>query len=154
MLAGIPLKREESEVPAVSLDSIVKAPVGRARRAYGWPGIAHCIVTELAHLLPPPQNPWPAWNHGGRHRYRKDGSVEINVDEGTWRDHRTGEGGGIYSLLVKLLGSRRAAREWIADENPAAQARSRSAWRRPEHLRQRPQATPQPKPPPAPEPSP
>ena len=35
--------------------------------------------------------------------------MEINVDEGTWRDHRTGEGGGIYSLLVKLLGSGRAA---------------------------------------------
>ena len=67
------------------------------------------------HLLPKPVtvDPWPSWAPSKVRRFREDGSLEINLPEGTWRDHRTGEGGGIFSLLAQLLGSREAARSWL-----------------------------------------
>ena len=67
------------------------------------------------HLLPKPVavDPWPSWTPSKIRRFGEDGSLEINLPEGTWRDHRTGEGGGIFSLLARQLGSREAARSWL-----------------------------------------
>ena len=90
------------------------------RRRYridpGWPGVATSIVRELADLLPPPmpEEPFAFFEADDAvRRYRRDGSLRIDTAEGTWCDDRTGEGGGIYGLLVKLLRSRQAAREWV-----------------------------------------
>ena len=85
------------------------------KRGCGWTGVAECIVMDHPHLLPKPVtvDPWPSWAPSKVRRFREDGSLEINLPEGTWRDHRTGEGGGIFSLLAQLLGSREAARWWL-----------------------------------------
>ena len=85
-------------------------------RGPGWPGVAKCIVADYPDILPepaPPATVWPCWTPLKLHRYREDGSLQINVAEGTWRDLRTGDGGGIFSLLARLLGSRAAARSWL-----------------------------------------
>ncbi|MCY4453856.1 MAG: hypothetical protein OXC01_18085 [Immundisolibacterales bacterium] len=73
-------------------------------------GVDRFIVAEFGHYLPPGESTWPAFLFGGPHRYRQDGSLEIDIDNGTWRDQRTGESDGVYSRLVKLLGSQRGAR--------------------------------------------
>ena len=83
------------------------------RRRYrfepGWPGVALSIVDELRDLLPPPapEEPFAFFERDPVHRYRDDGSFTIDTAAGTWTDHRNGEGGGIHSLLARLLGSRK-----------------------------------------------
>ena len=62
-------------------------------------------------------------------RFRKDGSLAINTKQGTWNDHRSGEGGSIVTLLGRLLGSRQAAREWIRYDHE--EERRRPHWRPP-----------------------
>ena len=103
-----------------------RAPAGPRprRRRYridpGWPDVATSIVRELAALLPPPmpEEPFAFFEADDAvRRYRRDGTLRIDTAAGTWTDDRTGEGGGIFSLLAKLLGSRRAAREWADCEN-------------------------------------
>lgn len=79
----------------------------------GWSGVAQAIVTDLAHLLPPRAPNWPDWVLSGACHYRKDGSLVIDTYEGRWRDGRTGEGGTVFTLLVRLLGSWGSARSWL-----------------------------------------
>ena len=87
----------------------------RYRLEPGWTGVALSIVDELRDLLPrqAPEDAFAFFEPDPVHRFRDDGSFTIDTAAGTWTDHRNGEGGGIYSLLAKLLGSRTAAREWI-----------------------------------------
>ena len=83
------------------------------KRGYGWNAVAHAIVTDLAHLLPPRAPNWPDWVLSGTCHYRNDGSLVIDTYEGRWRDEQTGEGGTVFTLLVRLLGSWGSARSWL-----------------------------------------
>ena len=105
----------------------------RYRLEPGWPGVALSIVDELADLLPraAPEDAFAFFEPDPVHRFRPDGSLRIDTAVGTWTDDRTGEGGGIYSLLAKLLGSRRAARDWIRYDHYTEKARPLPPRRRP-----------------------
>ena len=81
----------------------------------GWNGVARAIVTDMADRLPPPAPNWPDWMLTGIRYYREDGSLVVDTYEGRWRDEQTGEGGTVFSLLERLLGSRGAARRWLRD---------------------------------------
>ena len=83
------------------------------KRGHGWPAVARAIVTDMAHLLPP-REPRSAESFlSGIHYYREDGSLIVDTYEGRWRDERTGEGGTMFTLLVRLLASWGAARKWL-----------------------------------------
>ena len=86
------------------------------KRVHGWDGVARVIVIDMAHLLPPPAPNWPSWLLSGVHYYREDASLVIDTYEGRWRDEQTGEGGTVFALLVRLLGSWGAARRWLREE--------------------------------------
>ena len=105
----------------------------RYRLEPGWPGVALSIVDEFADLLPraAPEDAFAFFEPDPVHRFRPDGSLRIDTAAGTWTDDRTGEGGGIYSLLAKLLGSRRAARDWIRYDHYTEKARPLPPRRRP-----------------------
>ena len=79
----------------------------------GWDGVASAIVVDLAHLLPPQAPNWTDWFLSGTYHYREDGSLVIDTYEGRWRDEQIGEGGTVFTLLVRLLGSWGAARSWL-----------------------------------------
>ena len=101
------------------------------RRRYrihpGWAGVATSIVSELADLLlpPMPEEPFAFFEADDSvRRYRGDGSLRIDTAAGAWCDDRTGEAGGIFGLLAKLLRSRQAAREWVRCDH-------KEEWKRP-----------------------
>ena len=85
------------------------------KRGHGWDVVASRIVTDMSHLLPPQAPNWPSWLLSGIHYYREDGSLVVDTYEGRWRDEQTGEGGTVFTLLVRLLGSWGAARRWLRD---------------------------------------
>ncbi len=85
------------------------------KRGYGWDAVASAIVIDMAHLLPPPAPNWPSWLLSERHYYRADASLVVDTYEGRWRDEQTGEGGTVFTLLVRLLGSWGAARRWLRE---------------------------------------
>ena len=82
------------------------------KRGYGWDAVARAIVTDMADLLPP-RAPNCRGFLSATYHYRKDGSLVIDTYEGRWRDGRTGEGGTVFTLLVRLLGSWGSARSWL-----------------------------------------
>ena len=87
--------------------------IHRPKRGDGWPGIAECIVVNLAHLLPPPMD-WTESFLSDTHRFREDESLIIDTYEGRLRDTGSGDGRTVFSLRKRLLGSGRAARRWLA----------------------------------------
>ena len=111
--------------------------LGIPKRRCGWDGVASAIVVDLAHLLPPQALNWPDWFLSGTCHYREDGSLVIDTYEGRWRDEQIGEGGTVFTLLVRLLGSWGAARSWLRRNDYM-----HGAWTRPEERARREPRTP------------
>ena len=85
------------------------------KRGHGWDAVASSIVIDMAHLLPPPAPNLLSWLLSERHYYRADASLVVDTYEGRWRDEQTGEGGTVFTLLVRRLGSWGAARRWLRE---------------------------------------
>ena len=101
---GVRLWMDMSTTPCVQ--ERVSPVTSRAERdSFGAPETHHADFGPLR------QGVWPESHHGGRLRYRDDGSCEIGVSDGTWRAHQSGAGSDIACLLVRPFGSHRAVRE-------------------------------------------
>ena len=95
-----------------------------------WAGLLEPVAQEL--LGEPVRR-----SAGGEWRYRRKGSLAVNVDgprRGTWRDHEAGVGGGVLDLLAHVEGlGRNNALAWLRERGraldgpPAGQQAGRSA---------------------------
>jgi len=90
------------------------APLPATGNLYGGPRIADLSVSSVWEVLggpPSVRNRSVAWYRGGRGL-----NIQLYPNTGTWRDFKTGEGGGILALVERVLGcDRRGALEWLSD---------------------------------------
>ena len=94
-----------------------RAPAAGPRNAHHWPGIAPCVIAELAHLLPPREHPWTAWRDRAIHRSHDASSLEVVRMRDTRRDRHGGKGCGVCALFPLLSSPRPSKRATIAEEN-------------------------------------
>ena len=77
----------------------------------------------------------PTTRHGTELRFGTRGSLSVDVERGVWRDHESGEGGGVLALVQRHQRTDSAgAFGWLAERGhvPATDARQTSPGRKPE----------------------
>ena len=82
--------------------------VGEPRlSANEWARMAPTVVLEL--LGEPTRRSSSQW------RYGRHGSLSVDVRRGRWHDFEADEGGGVWALVVRELGSPGRALEWLRE---------------------------------------
>ena len=99
---------------AVAADRALEKPRERAtvgsvaQQRIDWPAIAGGVARALLGE--------PSSATRTELRYRRRGSLSVDVEYGRWHDFEAGEGGGVLDLVTRERGSRAAALAWLEAE--------------------------------------